>query len=194
MKKSILTVIALIAAVTMAGADALTVVKNPNPGTVAGKARDAAVVAAERKQAQDGVHAISAMAKSDGIAKVIAEINKGRAGAFAKYMPTGHFYLSLCEFKSDTSAVFVAHGTNPAFVGFEVPSLDIFKDNTGWNYADALFGKAGGRRALEGVMEGVVWTDPDWQKGKVCRMAAYNQVFQAGEKFYWTYFAVWLDQ
>jgi len=168
-------------------------VKNPTVEKTA-KPRDAKLVETEKTQALACLKAIDDMATAQGIAPVVAEINKGRTGAFGKFMPKEHFYLSLCEFKTADTAVFVAHGTNPAFVGFEVPSLGIFKDNTGWEYANALFSKAAGKKAFDGVMNGIVWSDPEWQKGKKAQMTAYNKVAVYAGKTYWTYYAVWIEE
>jgi len=187
------TVLATLVLVSTASFAQSITVKNPN-NPQGGSTRDAQVVAAEKKLAVEALAAIDRMAKTEGIAKASAEINKGRAGAFGKLMPQGHFYLSVCEFKTPTSAVFVAHGTNPAFVGFEVPSLEIFKDNTGWNYAEALFQKAGSATNFDGVIEGILWTDPEWQKGKKAQMVAFNKVATYGQKKYWLYYAVWTEQ
>lgn len=187
-------VLVLISISVTAFAETITVTNPSAAKASVGKARDAKIVAAEKAGALATLKAIDDMAKTSGVAKVVAEINKGRAGAFGKSMPKGHFYLSLCEFKTADSAVFVAHGTNQAFVGFEVPSLDIFQDNTGWTYAKDLFAQAKGKRAFDGVMEGIVWSDPEWQKGKKAQMAAYNKVAEYGGKLYWTYYAVWIEE
>jgi len=192
MRLSILVILSLLFCSTVGFAETVSV---KNPGAVkSGKPRDAKLIDSEKKLALDCLKAIDDMAKADGVAKAIAEINKGRVGAFGSLMPKEHFYLSLCEFKTDTSAVFVAHGTNPAFVGFEVPSLDIFKDNTGWNYAEAMFKKAGGKDNFDGTIEGILWSDPEWQKGKKDQMVAYNKVAKYGQKKYWTYYAVWIEE
>lgn len=178
---------------------AQVIIKNPNPYTPGAdvKPRSAAVVAAEKKMAQEAVKAIDAYAKANGIDKAIVEVNKGRSGAFAKSIPATPVYLAITKMKGTTAGSIVGH-IIPAFVGFEIPDLSAFKDNTNWAYDTELFTK-GGKGSFEGTIEGVLWSDPEWQKGKKCLMIAYNKVQAykntAGQTDnYWTYFAIWLEE
>lgn len=172
--------------------------KNPNAFKAGAdvKPRDAAVVASEKKEIKDCADAIDAYIKQNGPDKTIAEINKGKTGYFAQFFPKGTFYLGLEQMKSPTSATIVAHN-NPAFIGFEIADLGMFLDNTNWAYDKELFAK-GGTGDFEGTIDGIVWSDPDWQKGKKCRMYAYNKVKSYsinGKSYrYWTYLGIWLDQ
>lgn len=198
MKKA-LSVALLLSLLSAGGLFAEVVVKNPNSYTPAAdeKPRPSAVVASEKKMAQEAVKAIDEYAKAHGIDAAIAEVNKGRSGAFGKFIPKTPLYLAITKMKGTTAGTIVGH-IIPAFVGFEIPDLTAFKDNTNWAYDSELFAK-GGKGSFDGVIEGILWSDPEWQKGKKCLMVAYNKVQAyknaAGQTDnYWTYYAIWLEE
>jgi hypothetical protein len=166
-------------------------VKNPNPASPEGKPRPAGTVEEEKKLALACLASIEAYMKTNGVEKTVEEINKGRQGAFSKQFPKSHFYLSMSKKKGAAGWPIVAHGSNPALVGFDVPDVSVFMDNTGWKYLTDLFAKKDPSKI--GVVDGLIWADPDWASGKKCRMLAYNTFIPVKSDEFWLYFAIWLD-
>ncbi len=166
-------------------------VKNPNQVKSEGNPRPAAQLEADKSQAIACLASIKDYMKANGPDKTIQEINKGRQGTFAKQLPASHFYLSMSKKKGATGWPIVAHGSNPALVGFDVPDVGVFMDNTGWKYLTDLFSKID--KSKIGVVDGLLWADPEWSGGKKCRMTAYNTFIASGSDEYWLYFAVWQD-
>jgi hypothetical protein len=167
-------------------------VKNPNTVKPEGSPRPASAVQADKDSALSCLAAIADYVKANGVDKTVQEINKGRQGAFANKFPKTHFYLSMSKKKGAKGWPIIAHGSNPALVGFDVTDVSMFMDHTGWQYLTDLFAKMDTTKI--GVVDGLLWADPEWANGKKCRMFAYNTFLTSGSDQYWLYFAIWLDE
>jgi hypothetical protein len=126
--------------------------------------------------------------------KTVDELNKGRAGELGRYMPESHFYLSLSLNQGEKMHwKIIAHPTLAALVGYDVPDMGMIKDNTGWAYDAEMLEALAANPGKIGLVENLVWNDPEWSDNS-CRMNAYTNVFVHEGSRYHLYYAVWLDK
>jgi hypothetical protein len=169
-------------------------INNPNKLVHTGRPRDEKVVKDELEKSFQLSLYIEDYTNSNGLEKTVNEINKGRDGELAKYMPDTFFYLSFSEnIIGEAPRTIIAHATLPSAIGFTIPELSMIKDNTGWAYNGHIQGVLEAENYNRGLIENLIWTDPVWSYYS-CRMKAYYTLFNYEGKEYNLYYAIWLDE
>lgn len=168
-------------------------ISNPNSLNYTGSPRDKEIVEREIEQCMALALYIEDYTKINGLEKTMEEVNKGKKGELASFMPDSHYYLSFSEnIWGESSRKIIAHATIPAAVGYVIPNLSMIKDNTGWSYNGEMQSLLELKKSNHGLIEGLIWTDPVWSPNS-CRMTAFYTLFNFEGKEYNLYHAVWLD-
>ena len=169
-------------------------IRNPHELKHTGSPRGPAQVGAEMSLGRDLVLVIEDYIRQNGLRKTVTELNKGRSGELGRYMPESHFYLSFSVNQGERMHwKIIAHPTLPAAVGYDIPDLGMVKDNTGWSYNAEMLEALAANPTKIGIIEDLIWTDPEWSSHS-CRMNAYTNIFAYQGNRYTLYYAVWLDK
>ena len=157
------------------------------------KPRDSATIQAERQLMIDGAEAVAAYAKAHGVEQAAVEINKGKDGAFAQYLPGSQTRMSLFQTierrPEGDQIVLKAHSLFANLIGQTLITNE-FADVSGWKflveYCRIAFSQVG-----RGWVDQTLWVDEFWGGNKPTRFNAYAQMIdKTAGVFVVTHFAL----